>query len=290
MGMEVGTAMGTTGTTDPYKQRTAQDIKNECAGIAAKKTAAAIRIQKQKSTKKKKLNYNYKKISRQITMNNTSTGARRVITKAREEVVSLLRKQMSGNYDETELRHAIIHARKMERIARRKKKHLEEEEKAAATGKGLVEEGAASSEDEHVKELEEEMEKVSEEELERLEELMEEYEELMQEMEATGGVNDLMKEYMGATEQEMSPEEVNNLRKKHRSDEMKDIIEADMKYLKAMFNKMEREKEAGVQAAIQEMTNPSVSLELQGVDIPVPADAGQSGAELVEGANVDAMA
>ncbi len=291
MGMEVGTKVGTTGTADPYKQRTSQDIKNECAGIAAKKTAEAIRIQKKKSAgKKKKLNYNYKKISRQITMNNTSTGARRVITKAREEVVSLLRKQMSGKYDETDLRHAIIHARKMERVARRKKKHLEEEEKAAATGKGLVEEGGSSKEDEQMKKLEEEMDKVSEEEMERLEELLEEYEELMQEMEATGGVDDLMKEYMGASEQEMSPEEVNNLRKKHRSDEMKDIIEADMKYLKAMFNKLEREKEAGVQAAIQEMTNPAVSLELQGVEIPVPADAGQSAAELVEGANVDAMA
>ena len=277
MGMEVGTTMGSTGTADPYKQRTAQDIKNECAGIAAKETAAAIRIQKQKSNKKKKLNYNYKKISRQITMNNTSTGARRVITKAREEVVSLLRKQMSGKYDETDLRHAIIHARKMERVARRKKKHLEEEEKAAATGKGLVEQGSASSEDEQVKELEEKLGKVSEEELEKMEELLEEYEELMQEMESTGGVNDLMKEYMGASEQEMSPEAVNQLRKKHRNDEMKDIIEADMKYLKAMFNKMEREKEAGVQAALQEMTNPAVSLELQG-------------AELVEGANVDAMA
>jgi len=287
MGMEVGTT--TASTSDPYRQRTAMDLKNECAGTAAKKTMTAIRIQKAKSNKKKKLNYNYKKISKQITMNNTSVGVRRVITKAREEVVSLLRKQMSGKYDETDLRHAIIHARKMERVARRKKKHLEEEEKAAATGKGLVEGGAGSGEDEQMKKLEEDMESVSEEELERLEELMEEYEELMQEMEATGGASDLMKEYMGATEQEMSPEEVNNLRKKHRSDEMKDIIEADMKYLKAMFNKLEREKQAGVQAAIQEAVNPAVSLEIQGVDIPVPAETGQSGAELV-GAAVDEMA
>ncbi len=289
MGMEVGTTTGTAATPDPYRQRTAMDLKNECAGAAAKKTMTAIRIQKNKSNKKKKLNYNYKKISRQITMNNTSVGVRRVITKAREEVVSLLRKQMSGKYDETDLRHAIIHARKMERVARRKKKHLEEEEKAAATGKGLVEGGMGSNEDEQMKKLEEDMESVSEEELERLEELMEEYEELMQEMESTGGVNDLMREYVGATEQEMSPEEVNNLRKKHRADEMKDIIEADMKYLKAMFNKLEREKQAGVQAAIQEMTNPAVSLEIQGVDIPVPAETGQSGAELV-GAAVDEMA
>lgn len=286
MGMEIGT----TAAADPYRQRTAQDIKNECAGIAAQKTATAIRIQKNKLCKKKKLNYNYKKISRQITMNNTSTGARRVITKAREEVVSLLRKQMSGKYDETDLRHAIIHARKMERVARRKKKHLEEEEKAAATGKGLVEEGSASTEDEQVKKLEEDMESLNEEEIERLKELLEEYEELMQEMESVGGVNDLMKEYMGASEQEMSPEQVNSLRKKHRADEMKDIVEADMKYLKAMFNKLEREKQAGMQSAIQAATNPAVSLQIQGVEIPVSPDAGQSAAELVEGANVDAMA
>lgn len=289
MGIKVGT--NPTVASDPYRQRTRQDIKNECAGIAARQTADAIRIQKQKaSQKKKKLNYNYKKISRQITLNNTSTGARRVITKAREEVVSLLRKQMSGKYDETDLRHAIIHARKMERIARRKKRHLEEEEKAKATGKGLVEQGAASDEDKKMKQLEASMEDLKDEELERMQELMEEYEQLMQELEGTGGANDIMKEYMGASEQEMSPEGVEQLRKKHRADEMKDIVEADMKYLKAMFNKLEREKQAASQSAFQQETNPAVSLELQGVDIPVPAETGQSAAELVEGANVDAIA
>lgn len=289
MGIKIGT--NPAAASDPYRQRTRQDIKNECAGIAARQTANAIRIQKQKaSQKKKKLNYNYKKISRQITMNNTSTGARRVITKAREEVVSLLRKQMSGKYDETDLRHAIIHARKMERIARRKKRHLEEEEKAKATGKGLVEQGAASDEDEQMKQLEESMDNLKDEELERMQELMEEYEQLMQELEETGGVNDIMKEYMGASEQEMSPEDVDKLRKKHRADEMKDIVEADMKYLKAMFNKLEREKQAASQPAFQQETNPAVSLELQGVDIPVSAETGQSAAELVEGANVDAIA
>ena len=293
MGMKVESNTGSAQASDPYKQRTKQEIKNECAGIAARQTAKAIQIQKNKSKKKKKLNYNYKKISRQITMNNTSTGARRVITKAREEVVSLLRKQMSGKYDETDVRHAIIHARKMERIARRKKKHLEEEEKAKATGKGLVEDQAASSEsgkNEQMKKLEESMENLKDDELERMQELMEEYEQLMQELEETSGINDVMKEYMGASEQEMTPQEVEELRKKHRANEMKDIVEADMKYLKAMFNKMEREKQAAVQQAFQQETNPAVSLELQGVDIPVSAETGQSAAELVEGANVDAMA
>lgn len=134
------------------------------------------------------------------------------------------------------------------------------------------------------------MENLKDEELERMQELMEEYERLMQELEETGGANDIMKEYMGASEQEMSPEDVDKLRKKHRADEMKDIVEADMKYLKAMFNKLAREKQAVGQQAFQQETNPAVSLELQGVDIPVSPDAGQSGAELVEGANMDAMA
>lgn len=277
MGMQVGS------TTNPYKTR--RELKDAYGNTVATVTMNSISAAKKKNAKKKKLNYNYKKISKQITMNNTSTGARRVITKAREEVVSLLRKQMSGKYDETDLRHAIIHARKMERIARRKKKHLEEEEKAKATGRGLVENGASSDEDEEMKKLEESMENLSEEEMEQLEELMEEYEKLMQEMEETGGVNDLMKEYAGVSEQEMTPEEVDNLRKKHRADEMKDIVEADMKYLKALFNKLEREKQEGAQSDISQ----AVSLEIQGMDIPIPAEMGESAAELV-GANMDEMA
>lgn len=48
MGIRVGTnpnqAASAPAATDPYKQRTKQDIKNECAGIAAKQTANAIRI------------------------------------------------------------------------------------------------------------------------------------------------------------------------------------------------------------------------------------------------------
>lgn len=134
------------------------------------------------------------------------------------------------------------------------------------------------------------MENLKDEELEQMQELMEEYEQLMQELEETSGVNDIMKEYMGASEQEMSPEDVEKLRKKHRADEMKDIVEADMKYLKALFNKLEREKQEGVQQAFEQETNPAVSLQIQGVDIPVSPETGQSAAELVEGANVDALA
>lgn len=272
MGMQVGSS------ADTYK--TKQELRDYQGNAVAKATISAAKVKQKKAAKKKKLNYNYKKISRQITMSRTTNGIRRVITRARDQVVNLLRKQMSGKYDETDVRHAIIHARKMERVARKKKKHLEQEEKADATGKALIEKGEDSS-NEDEKELEKAANGLNKEELERL---IAEYEELMQEMEQASGMDEVMKEYMGATEVEMSPEEVDQLRKKHRSDEMKDIVEADMKYLKALFNKLAREKQETANG------NPSVSLELEGVEIPISqetTEAAAAAAEMVEGANVD---
>lgn len=272
MGMEVGIG------SNPYKSK--QELRDYQGNAVAKATIASAKAQQKKSAKKKKLNYNYKRISRQITMSKTTSGIRRVITRARDQVVDLLRKQMSGKYDETDVRHAIIHARKMERVARKKRKHLEQEEKAKATGKALIEKGEDSSSKEE-KELEKAANGLSKEELERL---IAEYEELMQEMEKTNGMDEVMKEYMGASEVEMSPEQLEQLRKKHRSDEMKDIVEADMKYLKALFNKLAREKQETSNG------NPAVSLELDGVDIPIPqetTEAAAAAAEMAEGANVD---
>lgn len=272
MGMQVGSS------ADTYK--TKQELRDYQGNAVAKATISAAKVKQKKAAKKKKLNYNYKKISRQITMSRTTNGIRRVITRARDQVVDLLRKQMSGKYDETDVRHAIIHARKMERVARKKKKHLEQEEKADATGKALIEKGEDSS-NEDEKELEQAANGLNKEELERL---IAEYEELMQELEQASGMDEVKKEYMDAAEVEMSPEEVDQLRKKHRSDEMKDIVEADMKYLKALFNKLAREKQETANG------NPSVSLELEGVEIPISqetTEAAAAAAEMVEGANVD---
>lgn len=50
-------------------------------------------------------------------------------------------------------------------------------------------------------------------------------------------------------EVEMDPADYKMMKLKHRLEEMKAIAEADAKYLKAMFNKFERAKEASAQAA-----------------------------------------
>ena len=81
------------------------------------------------------------------------------------------------------------------------------------------------------------------------------------------------------------------LKKKHRSEELREIMEADMKYLKALFDKLEREKQegaSGLRSNSDYNTNSSgVSLELGGVDIPVEAS---EGLVLPDGGTVDIMA
>ena len=113
---------------------------------------------------------------------------------------------------------------------------------------------------------------------------MEEYEQLMretmQELAQETSMEELADEFAGAV-YDMSPEDLEQLKKKHRSDEMREIADADMKYLRAMFNKLERERQAlssasssgsgsvpssGSSAAYEPA---GVSLELSGLDMPV---------------------
>ena len=76
---------------------------------------------------------------------------------------------------------------------------------------------------------------------------------------------------------------------------MREIMEADMKYLKAVFDKLAKEKQENASGgagsigdnSLSYMNDSGVALELGGADIPVqmsPADA----AALVEGGTIDA--
>ena len=95
-------------------------------------------VSKKSSKKKKRLQYNFKEISRQIMAAKTSVGAGSIAARARRKTAILLRKRKNEEYDEQEVEQAIIHARKMERIAKKRKKHLEEEEKDILHHMGLV--------------------------------------------------------------------------------------------------------------------------------------------------------
>ena len=65
---------------------------------------------------------------------------------------------------------------------------------------------------------------------------------------------------------DMDSEDLEQLKKKHRSDEMREIMEADMKYLRALFGQLVREQQEAAANAV------GVALELSGVNIPVQVD------------------
>ena len=213
--------------------------------------AGTISISKSSKKKTKRLNYNFKSVSSQILLAKTSNSAGKAVTKARGMVAMLLRKSSSGEYDSQELEHAVIHARKMERIAKKRMRHLKQEEEIEQKGKSAeAEDELMDGLEESSAEEEEELE-LSEEELQRL---MEEYEELMQEsmeemmqesmeeLMQQASLEELSEEFCGAV-YEMEPEDLEQLKKKHRSDEMREIMDADMKYLRAVFQKLEKERQ-----------------------------------------------
>lgn len=269
MGMRIGLS------SSNVREITLKDIDGKKVGT--------IRITKSSKKKSKRLQYNFKEISSQIMMSKTSGSASRVVILARAKVALLQKQLKNSDYDSKELEHAIIHAKKMERIARKRVKHLQQEEKAKQKGSCSVEgeeneAGAWENMDKKNMDKNGSLE-VSEEELERL---MREYQELMEEVEEVtvrlGGVTELEElsdEMIGAVETDMTPEDLERLKKKHRSDELREIMEADMKYLRALFGKLEKERQEG---------SGGVSLELSGVEVPVQVT---EAAVSAEGASLD---
>ncbi len=243
-------------------------IKNRDGSVAA--TISTSKSSKSKS-KKKKLNYNFKSISSQILLSKNSNSAGKAVTKARGTIAMLLRKVRSGEYDDQDLEHAIMHARKMERIAKKRMRHLKQEEEIEQKGK------SEELESELVDGLEEQMAEEQDLEIseEELRQLLEEYEELMREsmedMQQEMDLEDLSEDYCEVI-YEMEPEDLEQLKKKHRSDEMREIMDADMKYLRAVFQKLEKERQS-LSSGDKSFGDYSsgVSLEISGLEMPVQA-------------------
>ena len=223
------------------------------------------------SGKLKKLKYHYKDISSKIMRSKTSAMARQVVSQAKREVLRLKREKQSGKYDSEEIDAAIVHAKAMERIARKKVKHLEEEELAKACG-GLCADNQISDE-----RTEEEQEKdgTSIDELKREElqhedmqqeeflndetiepitisemnvsvledlsqELFHEMSEELQDLMSELGLDELNDSLLGA-KRDMDPADLKEMKIKHRNREMKEIVKADNEYLKAYFKYLEKQ-------------------------------------------------
>ena len=218
---------------------------NGIDGVSFREVPGGLIVNVKKSQKsstsgklKKRLPYGFKQISRQISEAKTPDAARLMVAKVQAKLDFLQRKLRSGEYSDYEVTQAILHASSMERIAKRKLHHLEEEQ-LAENGKERVDDLEKQKEEfeenkDCIKSLEENF---SEEELREMEEELKEMEREMEE-ETMSELQDII----SCSGREMSEEEIKELKRKHRSDEEKQLNKADMRYLRALFNQLEQEK------------------------------------------------
>lgn len=78
--------------------------------------------------RKKRVNYNPREIRGALLQATRSQSAGQVLCQARSKLTSLLKCKGTGQYNESELTSAIIHARRMVRCARMKTQNLKQEE------------------------------------------------------------------------------------------------------------------------------------------------------------------
>lgn len=262
-----------TGFVNSYKNRV--QIKDFSGNVVATITRTSSKSNSNK--KQKRLQYNFKQISSQILNTKTSANARSVVTKARAKVVELLRKRKASDFNDKELEAAIIHAKKMERIARKRMKHLKEEENANQKATDFELESYQDENwelyDAFIENMDPESGSVlnkekTEQLLKKLQEMMEVS---MEELTENTELQDFNEELMDFSLRDLSPQDLERLKKKHRCDELREIMEADMKYLKALFDKFEKEKQESANSASSPDNASGVSLEIFGMEMPVDA-------------------
>ncbi len=244
--------------------------------------AEQLRVQRQQtqatSLKLKKLKYRFKNISSKIIRSKTSYAAKQVAGQARREVLRLKNEKKQSGEDSAELDAAIAHAKAMERVAKKKAKHLEEEEMIKVSGgpcaDRLVEEEEKLEDTNNVSEVissqeagyEQEQEISYDEMAKMMSELSENIQAMIENMQAmseamsqdmesmTEDMQDLLEdvglgeltEAITPSGEEMDPEDLKQLKIKHRNKEMQEIAKADAEYLKTIFDILEKEKDSGV--------------------------------------------
>lgn len=266
MGMMVGTAGGVVvRTADPY-------------GAAKSNNRSAVRTKAAKKKKYKRLNYNYRDVSGRILRAKTSVSAVLVVAHARTMVAVLRRRHGCGEYNDRDLEIAIIHAEKMVRIAKKKSRNLKMEEQGRRTTEAKeAEEKYEEDSPLSTAEMQSEEREVNEKELR---EMIRELEQELQRLAAQSSMDDLMDECLDGGA--VSEEELERIKKKHRCDEMRQIVEADMKYLKAMFQRIIQEQQEVMAAATLELSGA-----MTGTPVNVSAATPGGAAQAAEGAGMD---
>lgn len=245
-------------------------------------TAGTLRMTKH--VRKKKFNYNFKKISTQIINAKTSSNARKAAALADSQIAILRQKLLNSEYDSKELESALSHSLKMKKISVKKMKNLQQEERISRkNGNYCIENKIPEDELDVEKEGSENTE--IKQKAEELEKLIREFENAIAQSEQLQESNSFLTEIIP---EDNSHDELALLKKKHRAEEMKKIMEADLQYLKAMFERLEKEKHStgSFQSDGWSDGEKGVSLELVGMEVPLQLT---EAAVLPESGSVDIM-
>ncbi len=245
--------------------------------------AGTISVTRPSSTngkKKRRSDYSFKQISAQVLNAKTSDKASQVRTSIGMKLNLLYKRRKGGEYDEEEITRAILHAEQLLRVCKKKEKHLKMEEAAEKHMKGsTVEERENPAEEAAADEKEQSLEA---EEFEALMEKLElDMEEMYEKAEEAVEFDEELEELSKALSGDMEPQDLKELKLKHRSEEQRDILQADLKYLKALFDRLQAEKESnGKGSSFQAYSGSGVVMTFDGMDVPVepetpvPAETG----------------
>ena len=85
----------------------------------------------------------------------------------------------------------------------------------------------------------------------------------------------------------MSPEDLEEMKKKHRAAEQRDILKADLKYLKALFDKLSRDKEQVSPASGSASAGFSASVAPAAPGLPFITDSPAAATPSPEGQMID---
>ena len=252
------------GNTEYYSKRL-YDLNGNHVG-----TISMSRPRKTSNSSKKKrpAMYSFKQVSAQVLSAKTSAKAAQVSIGIRMKIGNLQKKLKTGEYDDEEILRAILHAEMVQRACEKKKKNLKMEE----TAEQNMDEELPSEQENPLEKVQsdEEIRELEQEEFEALMEKLEmSAEEIYEEAEETAQLDQELDEMAEALSGAMEPQDLEQLKAKHRSDEARDIMKADLKYLKAMFERLQAEKENLGKSSVSSGFDSGVSLSLGGDEMPV---------------------
>lgn len=215
---------------------------------------------KKSSRYQKSLNYNPREIPSQLVRAKKSGNASVVLIRAKSKLGVLQRALASGQYNESEVRIAIAHARKMVQCSRLKVKNLREEEE-------LGQQNDRERETAKQKKKNEMKRRINRKE---------------QEIKAKIAAE----ENRQALAEKSMRLELQRKRRMHRSEEQGKISEANMKYLEEQLRNSQSSAQQEMTGVVLEFSGTALQMADMEASCPMPADAP---AEVSAPVSVDVM-